>query len=213
MTYQFTGLQVSIAVHAVAVMIGLGVSHVLIPVSAPIPIEVGILAGSELAPAKGAQLRKDRLRTARETVKPSQQPESLSQSAVAERPSLKQEEVPQQQEVSSQTVTGGALKADHAEPGGSTIGPLFNADYLHNPKPTYPLIARRLRLEGTTIVRVLVSPAGKAEIVQLATSSGSSVLDQAALNAVQGWLFVPARQGDQPVPAWVDVPIRFRLTE
>ena len=207
MTYQFTGLQVSIAVHAVALMIGFGVSRVLIPVSAPIPIEIGILSGSEAASARIVQTHKDRIRTVKDAVKPSQQPEALSQSAVAERPSLKQEEV------SSQTVTGGAIKADQYEPIGSTIGPLFDADYLHNPKPTYPLIARRLRLEGTTVVRVLVSPAGKAEIVRLETSSGSNILDQAALSAVQGWSFVPARQGNQPVSAWVDVPIRFRLTE
>ena len=206
MTYQFTGLQVSIAIHAVALTIGFGVSQVLVPVSAPIPIEIGILSGSESAPPKVAQQHKNQIRTVKETVKPSQQPEALSQSAVTERPLLKQEEI-------TQTVTGDALKADQAEPIGSIVGPLFNVDYLRNPKPAYPLIARRLRLEGTTIVRVLVSPAGKAEIVQLGTSSGSNVLDQAALNAVREWSFVPARQGNQPVSAWVDVPIRFRLTE
>jgi protein TonB len=175
-------------------------------VSAPIPIEIGILSGSESAPPKVAQQHKNQIRTVKETVKPSQQPEALSQSAVTERPLLKQEEI-------TQTVTGDALKADQAEPIGSIVGPLFNVDYLRNPKPAYPLIARRLRLEGTTIVRVLVSPAGKAEIVQLGTSSGSNVLDQAALNAVREWSFVPARQGNQPVSAWVDVPVRFRLTE
>jgi protein TonB len=37
------------------------------------------------------------------------------------------------------------------------------------------------------------------------------MLDEAAMNAVKHWSFVPARQGDTPIPAWVDVPILFRL--
>ena len=36
-------------------------------------------------------------------------------------------------------------------------------------------------------------------------------LDEAARNAVQRWKFVPARRGDEPVSAWVIVPISFVL--
>ena len=36
-------------------------------------------------------------------------------------------------------------------------------------------------------------------------------LDQAALDAVRQWRFVPARQGEQAVAAWVLVPIQFAL--
>jgi len=45
----------------------------------------------------------------------------------------------------------------------------------------------------------------------LKTSSGSPRLDQAALDTVKRWRFVPARQGDQSVAAWVVVPISFSL--
>ena len=47
--------------------------------------------------------------------------------------------------------------------------------------------------------------------VQIRTSSGSSRLDQAAKEAVDRWRFVPARQGDEAVGAWVLVPISFQL--
>jgi periplasmic protein TonB len=37
------------------------------------------------------------------------------------------------------------------------------------------------------------------------------VLDDAAIEAVKGWTFVPATQGGQPIAGWVTVPIDFRL--
>jgi protein TonB len=47
--------------------------------------------------------------------------------------------------------------------------------------------------------------------VRLHTSSGSSLLDDAAIAAVNKWRFVPARQGGNPVAAWVQVPVAFKL--
>lgn len=61
------------------------------------------------------------------------------------------------------------------------------------------------------VLRVLVNAAGGAETVSIHTSSGFGRLDAAALEAVKQWKFVPARQGDRPVPAWVLVPISFTL--
>lgn len=107
-------------------------------------------------------------------------------------------------------LTSGAV-AGNAQGGGEIVGPIFDADYLNNPVPPYPPAARKLKLQGTVVVRVLVSPLGKAEIVQVEKSSGVSILDGAALRAVKEWFFVPAREGNNPVSAWVDVPIRFRL--
>lgn len=89
--------------------------------------------------------------------------------------------------------------------------PSFTADYLHNPAPQYPPLSRRLGESGRVILRVLVTPGGTAERVELRTSSGSRRLDSAALETVQRWKFVPARQGDTPVAAWVLVPILFTL--
>ena len=89
--------------------------------------------------------------------------------------------------------------------------PVYNADYLRNPPPVYPAQAKRLGEQGMVILKVYVSAAGLPEQVEVQTSSGSSRLDQAALNAVRAWTFVPAKQGDKPVAAWVAVPLHFRL--
>jgi protein TonB len=89
--------------------------------------------------------------------------------------------------------------------------PRYNADYLRNPPPPYPALARRMREQGKVLVRVLVNVDGGAERVELKSSSGSDRLDQSALETIKGWKFVPARQGDTSVPAWVIVPITFAL--
>jgi protein TonB len=49
--------------------------------------------------------------------------------------------------------------------------------------------------------------------VQLQASSGSSRLDQSALDTVRRWKFVPARLGKDPIAAWVLVPIAFTLKD
>lgn len=91
------------------------------------------------------------------------------------------------------------------------VAPRFDADYLNNPRPPYPAAARRLRMQGTVILRVTVSYAGLPTDVRIVQSSGASILDQAALDVVRGWTFVPARQGEEKINAAVDVPIRFAL--
>jgi protein TonB len=96
-------------------------------------------------------------------------------------------------------------------PPAQIVPPRFNADYLQNPAPPYPPIARRMREEGRVVLRVLVSPAGSPDKVELKASSGSARLDESALSTVKTWKFIPARQGDQPVAAWVLVPISFSL--
>jgi len=89
--------------------------------------------------------------------------------------------------------------------------PDFRAAYLRNPPPGYPAAARRNGEEGTVTLRVLVSAEGAPREVALERSSGSSLLDAAALATVKTWRFSPARRGGEPQEAWVLVPIVFRL--
>jgi protein TonB len=89
--------------------------------------------------------------------------------------------------------------------------PSFNAAYLDNPAPKYPSVSRRLGEQGLVLLRVQVTADGAAESVELQTGSGSSRLDQAALEAVKKWRFVPAKRGEQSVSASVVVPVRFSL--
>ena len=89
--------------------------------------------------------------------------------------------------------------------------PIFNADYLDNPRPPYPLASRRSGQQGRVILRVLVSANGTADEVQVRESCGFVRLDEAARDTVRGWRFVPAKRGTQPIAAWVLIPISFGL--
>jgi protein TonB len=104
------------------------------------------------------------------------------------------------------------LPAPPAPAAPTTISqPRFDADYLLNPAPVYPALARRMGEEGRVVLRVFVEPAGRPSQIEVKTGSGSPRLDQAAQDAVWRWKFVPARRGFDAVGAWVLVPIVFNL--
>lgn len=79
-------------------------------------------------------------------------------------------------------------------------------------EPTYPSASRRAGEEGTVRLKVLVDEKGRPRDVTLANSSGSARLDQAAMDAVRKWRFVAATDGANPISAWTQVAITFRLT-
>jgi len=87
------------------------------------------------------------------------------------------------------------------------------ADYASIARPEYPRRARRMGWQGTTLLRVLVDSEGMSRVVEISTSSGYAVLDQAAAKAVKKWRFRPARSGNAPVESWVKVPVVFDLKE
>jgi protein TonB len=89
--------------------------------------------------------------------------------------------------------------------------PKFGVAYLNNPKPNYPNLSRRVGQRGLVFLKVFVDVNGLPANVELGTSSGFERLDNAALEAVKQWKFIPARKNNQPMSAWVTVPISFAL--
>nr|WP_315137723.1 energy transducer TonB [uncultured Limnohabitans sp.] len=89
--------------------------------------------------------------------------------------------------------------------------PSTSADYLNNPAPPYPRQSKRLGEEGTVVIRVLITPEGRAEKAEIRTSSGHARLDDTALTTVKAWRFVPGQRNGLPEAMWFNVPIRFVL--
>jgi len=75
----------------------------------------------------------------------------------------------------------------------------------------YPLLLQERGIEGTLRLRVHVAADGRATQVQLLTSSGFRLFDEAALAQARGCRFRPARWGEQAVDEWVEYPVRFSL--
>lgn len=91
------------------------------------------------------------------------------------------------------------------------VEPDYKASYLNNPRPPYPFAARRMGLQGKVVLNVEVLAEGLCGQVSVHQSSGHEMLDNAALQTVKTWKFVPARQGGNAVTKWFKIPIQFSL--
>jgi periplasmic protein TonB len=92
-----------------------------------------------------------------------------------------------------------------------TVDPDYKASYLRNPKPPYPPLAVKMRLEGKVLVLVEVLPNGRAGKVAIESSSGHGLLDQSALQTIKEWQFTPARKDGVIIAQVVRIPINFNL--
>lgn len=91
--------------------------------------------------------------------------------------------------------------------------PDYKASYLNNPRPTYPMVARRMGWEGKVILNVEVLAEGACGAVNVFRSSGREVLDKSAMAIVKTWRFTPARRAGRAITQWFQVPINFSLEE
>jgi periplasmic protein TonB len=80
-----------------------------------------------------------------------------------------------------------------------------------NAPPDYPEDARRLGQHGSVLLDVDVAADGQVLAVELAGPSPFPLLNRAALLAVGGWRFTPARRGGLPMPSRTQVTVTFRL--
>ena len=86
-----------------------------------------------------------------------------------------------------------------------------NPNYAGACPISYPERARRRNQEGTVVIHALIGPDGKPIEVTVAQSSGHSLLDKAAQEAISHCAFVPQQVGGRGVKAIVEIPIPFRL--
>lgn len=97
------------------------------------------------------------------------------------------------------------------EPQQPVTPPRSDAAFLNNPAPAYPPLSRRLREQGRVLFDVYILPDGSVGQIRLKRSSGYTRLDEAALDAVRRWRYIPAKRGDEPIPYWYVQPLHFEL--
>ena len=78
------------------------------------------------------------------------------------------------------------------------------------PYPLYTDEARKVKVQGTVTLRVLVTD-GRAAQIHVARGLGYG-LDERAVETVRGWKFAPARDAARRVvPVWITIETVFRL--
>jgi periplasmic protein TonB len=95
----------------------------------------------------------------------------------------------------------------------TNTGPVIveNVQYVDAPKPRYPSMSRKLKEQGTVVLKVLVDERGSAKKIEVADSSGHERLDQAAVEAVAGATFRPFFENGTARAMLVLIPIEFGL--
>lgn len=88
--------------------------------------------------------------------------------------------------------------------------PVYDAPYLQNRLPVFPRASVAAREAGTVVLRVLVTPQGRAQSADIYRSSGHARLDEAAQRAVLTWRYIPAERGRRPVLSWTLISVRFQ---
>jgi len=79
---------------------------------------------------------------------------------------------------------------------------------------SYPPLAEELEIEGSVAMKFLADKSGKVLDVKVLRSSGSKLLDNAAIKALKTAEFIPAsNQSGQAVSSWGEYTINFSLTE
>jgi TonB family protein len=93
---------------------------------------------------------------------------------------------------------------------GGEEGSVSRPRVLHTAKPVYSGAARAANVEGSVIVESIIDQEGCIQKLSLLQGVHPD-LDQAALDAVQQWVFDPARRGEEPVPVYYVLTVGFKI--
>lgn len=111
-----------------------------------------------------------------------------------------------------QGTTGG-----RTENGSAGQGPYMPGQLDHLPsvlravRPDYPAEARKKKIEGRVVVRLIVDSAGLPAHCAVHAAEPDGYFEEAALAAARKTRFIPGKKGGRPVQCLVLLPFDFRL--
>jgi protein TonB len=76
--------------------------------------------------------------------------------------------------------------------------------------PTYPLLAKQMKVQGAVVLEALISKTGS--IQDIPVLSGPAILSEAAREAVKQWHFKPYYQGGQAVETEARITVNFTIS-
>jgi len=97
-------------------------------------------------------------------------------------------------------------QADGVAPDGAAEEPIPKTTV----RPTHPEFAREAQIQGRVVLEVLVGVDGK--VAAMNDLKGVTGLNQAAMQAVRQWTFIPAHNAaGEPIEAWTTIPVDFHF--
>lgn len=108
--------------------------------------------------------------------------------------------------------SGGSIAPAATIPAAESKG-IAAPSVLSRTTPAYPAVARQAGQEGTALLQVEILPNGRTGEINIIRSSGYPTLDEAAVQTVRQWKFIPAKnlQTDKNITCTTKLPVSFRL--
>src|SRR5277367_4901631 len=90
------------------------------------------------------------------------------------------------------------------------VSRMMEGNLLFRVQPQYPPLARQARIQGTVVLRAMISREGKIENLQVIT--GHPLLVKSAMDAVLQWRYRPYYLNNEPVEVETQVTVNFTLS-
>jgi protein TonB len=88
-------------------------------------------------------------------------------------------------------------------------GKIQAAKLIQDVKPVYPRLAQQIRVQGVVVLEAVIARDGSVK--SLRVISGHPLLSQAAVDAVQEWLYRPTLLNGEPVEVVTAITVTFTL--
>lgn len=89
------------------------------------------------------------------------------------------------------------------------VSVIMEGNLVHKVEPHYPVIAQQVGIQGTVVIKALISRNGNIE--RAVAESGQPLLVAAALAAVREWKYRPYYLNGEPVEVETEVTVNFIL--
>jgi protein TonB len=90
------------------------------------------------------------------------------------------------------------------------VSRMMEGNLIYRVQPQYPPLARQARVQGTVVLRAMISREGKIEHLQVV--SGPALLLKSAMDAVLQWRYRPYYLNNEPVEVETQVTVNFTLS-
>jgi TonB family protein len=109
---------------------------------------------------------------------------------------------PERSSLGSTPAASNATAQVQLSPGGAQV--------VSRVDPSYPLLAKQMKVQGAVILEALISKTGSIQDIQVL--SGPAILSEAAREAVKQWHFKPYYQSGQPVETEARITVNFTIS-